>query len=758
MATSKVSVVTSFNVVEHFKNLDQSVRSWENRRNDSGAFHVELGEAPRVIKISVLMNAYNEAVATFCQEPGHEVLAKYQEDGFSLFLNSLALSALDSVTLFVEEASKFLFSITNDSMFSFHLYSDWVRAKKELDAAYGVATEREEEPTLKTQGNDQEPDLTEQLYRLALLMKKGLDVKDGMEVEWVNKRIDSLKRQKRVEVHALGYTSDKKYRLPEYQPNKDEEKYDAKLLTVMNDCFLDDLTVLSCTWRPLKTVPTYIKYLVSLQEVNLAWSKLTSLPLTLFGLPFLRKAFLNNNLLTKLPPLSGSPLLEVLDVHENRLRALPGDIHFLPLLSVLDLSKNQVRNLPETLGACERLQHLNVSGNLFTRIPREMLTNPRIAGLWIMPNPITMLPQSDMSNTRALEWLRANVEKEEEMEVTEMVEDISKLEKSDLYTDIAFKPRGAREPILAHRLIISARAPKLYTKVLKLEMGVAEAANGVAKPIPPKDSAGRSIIPLNEVDLPTFELIKTWCYCNTFNPELPKIPQLAPGASFEAETAHQQAVAQASRVLNKVLIFSETYGLEVLKRLVETKMGLEHKTRLPPHLTFEAHFRPFFQRSVLSDVNFVVEGQRIPAHKILLCARSSFFSNMFNSNMHESSSGDILLPDTSLSVLHSILAFCYRDEVVVTPDSIVDSLIASRLYSLPKLADSIEKIIAYSLDQDNIPSIYELAVHHRWTHLISACEDYLVNHWDQIDATVRSHLSQAQINKIQSLLKGTPKS
>lgn len=96
-------------------------------------------DLPGVISVSVLVNNNGEAVAVYKQTPGYEVFEKYEEVGFTFFLNSNALTNHHSVILFYHEAMNYLYLQTTNPDFRFNLYLDWVKAKKELDAVFSVS-------------------------------------------------------------------------------------------------------------------------------------------------------------------------------------------------------------------------------------------------------------------------------------------------------------------------------------------------------------------------------------------------------------------------------------------------------------------------------------------------------------------------------------------------------------------------------------------------------------------------------------------
>lgn len=564
------------------------------------------------------------------------------------------------------------------------------------------------------------------------MLATGQALKDHSKTEWANKRISDLKAEQTKRIFKTAHMQAKsQVKLPNYDEARDTPLYGAPFLDHLNSVFVARSEQLTWTWKPIIAIPDYISNMVCVSEVNLAWTKLTSVPQALFQLPFVRKMFLNNNQLLRIPSVGGCPLLEVLDLRSNRLCVLPADIHFLPILSSLDVSKNALRTIPPLLSSCKRLSYLDISGNLLMMIPPEIGLLQNLSNFNYSGNPLMISPP-DKSTEKTLEWLKKKSDRESGIGWKSFVEQVSSLFRTSSYADLILKPRGAKAPVSAHRIVILSRAPKFYAKLLKLEMGAPDVPGGNPKPQPPKDANGRFVVPLNDLDPATLDLLLIWCYTDKFDPELPKVRVVKPKSptAIEDEMAQQQEIAQRSRILNKVLKMCESYDLIDLHRRTELLLGISKPVYASADVpNFNTIFRAFCRGKILSDVTLVVgeAKDRVPAHKAVLSVRSPFFANTLNSPMLESVTGEIPLPDLTLSACHSILTYIYCGEVVVDPENVFDVLAFAALAELNPLFKAVETIVSHSLDNDNLLYILDLAVANNWQVIVDACVSYWLN-------------------------------
>uniref|UniRef100_UPI00358FE397 E3 ubiquitin-protein ligase LRSAM1 isoform X2 n=1 Tax=Myxine glutinosa TaxID=7769 RepID=UPI00358FE397 len=85
--------------------------------------------------------------------------------------------------------------------------------------------------------------------------------------------------------------------------------------------------------------------------------------------------------------------LQVLDLHFNKLIALPKDIGQLTSLQVLNLENNKLQSLPESVGELHNLRTLNVKDNALVALPDSLRSLGQLYSLDLRGNHFNRLPK-----------------------------------------------------------------------------------------------------------------------------------------------------------------------------------------------------------------------------------------------------------------------------------------------------------------------------------------------------------------------------
>jgi len=154
------------------------------------------------------------------------------------------------------------------------------------------------------------------------------------------------------------------------------------------------------------TIPKQIvTELRSLESLSITWTKIKSLPATLFRLP-LKSLYLQRNQIKKIDGIEKASALTILDISNNCLHALPRTFGVLQNLVNLNLSGNGLHELPDSVGSLSRLKTLDCSCNKLRSLPNSIGNIIELTSLDVSTNQLTSLPESIGSLAR-LEDLRA---------------------------------------------------------------------------------------------------------------------------------------------------------------------------------------------------------------------------------------------------------------------------------------------------------------------------------------------------------------
>ena len=131
-----------------------------------------------------------------------------------------------------------------------------------------------------------------------------------------------------------------------------------------------------------------------------------------------------------------------------------------------------------------------------------------------------------------------------------------------------------------------------------------------------------------------------------------------------------------------------------------------------------------------SDVQFLVQGEAIPSHTLILQRGRLVFAAMFEHDMTESSSRIVVVNDIEPKVIRQLLRFLYTGDAPEVEDDeiMVEQLfIAADKYQVDTLKDWCDSLLSKQINEENAVRLLVLAHLHYALWLQEDCIDFIVN-------------------------------
>lgn len=128
-----------------------------------------------------------------------------------------------------------------------------------------------------------------------------------------------------------------------------------------------------------------------------------------------------------------------------------------------------------------------------------------------------------------------------------------------------------------------------------------------------------------------------------------------------------------------------------------------------------------------SDVTFIVEGERLPAHRVILAARSDYFRALLYGGLSETNLNEITL-QTPLVAFKALLKYIYSGNMSLsemTEENILDTLGLANQYGFADLEMAISDYLHGVLSLDNVCAILDAARLFRLDELTNVCHAFM---------------------------------
>lgn len=156
----------------------------------------------------------------------------------------------------------------------------------------------------------------------------------------------------------------------------------------------------------------------------------------------------------------------------------------------------------------------------------------------------------------------------------------------------------------------------------------------------------------------------------------------------------------------------------------------------------------------LADVTIIAGDTRLPAHLVVLSARSPVFHAMFSSQMQEAFAKEVVINDVELEPLKSFLQYVYTDTVdekLMSDDVHVAGLLeVAHRYEVPSLVERCIHILSNRLSTSTVALMLEIADAHNFKDFKTACLDFIRPHLKEVQ---RSETFSQLVDRRPRLLK-----
>lgn len=137
-----------------------------------------------------------------------------------------------------------------------------------------------------------------------------------------------------------------------------------------------------------------------------------------------------------------------------------------------------------------------------------------------------------------------------------------------------------------------------------------------------------------------------------------------------------------------------------------------------------------------SDVTFIVEEKRFPAHRVILAARCHYFRALLFGGMKESlPQAEVCLEDTRAEAFSMLLHYLYTGRASLSSareEVLLDFLGLAHRYGLQPLEDSTSEFLRTILHTNNVCLVFDVASLYTLSTLSAACCNYMDRHAPEI--------------------------
>ncbi|NXQ73129.1 LRC40 protein, partial [Quiscalus mexicanus] len=176
---------------------------------------------------------------------------------------------------------------------------------------------------------------------------------------------------------------------------------------------LVNLVRLNLACNQLKELPADLSAMKSLRQLDCTKNYLETVPPKLATMASLEQLYLRKNKLRSLPELPSCKLLKELHAGENQIEILNAEnLKQLSSLCVLELRDNKIKAVPEEITVLQKLERLDLANNDISRLPYTLGNLPQLKFLALEGNPLRTIRRDllQKGTQELLKYLRSKIQ------------------------------------------------------------------------------------------------------------------------------------------------------------------------------------------------------------------------------------------------------------------------------------------------------------------------------------------------------------
>eukprot|EP00092_Neocalanus_flemingeri_P091540 GFUD01116074.1.p1 GENE.GFUD01116074.1~~GFUD01116074.1.p1 ORF type:complete len:350 (+),score=49.22 GFUD01116074.1:48-1052(+) len=151
------------------------------------------------------------------------------------------------------------------------------------------------------------------------------------------------------------------------------------------------------------------------------------------------------------------------------------------------------------------------------------------------------------------------------------------------------------------------------------------------------------------------------------------------------------------------------------------------------------------QDSSTSDVTITCHDGQVPAHGLILSARSPVFSTMLKSDMLEKETGIIKIEDFKVSVVQAMLHYLYTAKIEDTFDNFKDLLMIGDKYQIPSLVEDCSKELLPTISRSTALELGTFAETYSAHSLVDKCAEFLSENLDVLNKNWKEDVKKSPL-------------